>query len=144
MKKRLILAFGTFDILHPGHLKYLKEAKHFGEVLGVIVARDESVKKIKNRAAIINENDRVKMVGSLKDVDFAVLGNRIHKLSDRYKIIKKFKPNVIVFGYDQNIKIDELKTWLKENKLKTKIVKIKKPYMKGKYKSSIIKNFLET
>jgi len=50
MKKLVkVLAFGTFDILHPGHEFYLKEAKKHGDILDVVVARDSTVEKIKGK-----------------------------------------------------------------------------------------------
>lgn len=143
MKNKVVLAFGTFDILHVGHIKYLEGAKKYGSVLGVVIARDSSIRKFKGREPVINERDRLKIINSLKVVDFAVLGNEIKNANDKYKIIKKFKPDVVVFGYDQKINLDDLKLWLKQNKINTKIIKIKYGHMPEKYKSSIIRKTIK-
>ncbi len=143
MKKKIVLAFGTFDILHIGHIHYLEKAKKYGDVLGAVIARDSSIRMFKNREPVFNEIDRLSIIKSLKVVDFAVLGNDIKSDNDKYKIIKKFKPDVIVFGYDQKVNLNDLKGWLKFNKLNTKIVKIKSGYIPSKYKSSIIRKTLK-
>jgi FAD synthetase len=46
-KKRVVMTFGTFDLLHPGHLHYLSEAKKLGDYLITIVARDATVERLK-------------------------------------------------------------------------------------------------
>ena len=68
-----VLATGVFDILHPGHVHFLTEAKKLGDELVVVVARDSVAQKMK-RLPFIPENIRVAMVGSLKPVDRAILG----------------------------------------------------------------------
>jgi Glycerol-3-phosphate cytidylyltransferase (EC 2.7.7.39) len=59
-----VLATGTFDILHPGHLLYLEEARALGDELYVIVAREKNIKH--KPKPIISENQRLKMISSLK------------------------------------------------------------------------------
>jgi FAD synthetase len=142
MNKKRVLAFGTFDILHLGHLRYLEKAKSLGDELVVVVSRDESVKLIKNRKPIFGERDRVKLVGMLKQVDKAVLGNRIRKFGDVYKIIEKYRPDFIALGYDQRADISKLKTFLNSRGMKTKIVRIRSALNPGSYKSSKIKNLI--
>jgi len=68
-----VLATGTFDILHPGHLLYLEEARALGDELYVIVAREKNIKH--KPKPIISENQRLKMISSLKAVDEAILGS---------------------------------------------------------------------
>ncbi|MDY6931735.1 MAG: adenylyltransferase/cytidyltransferase family protein, partial [Halobacteriota archaeon] len=67
-----VLATGTFDILHPGHLTYFREAKKLGDELIVIVARDVNVTH--KPKPIIPEEQRVEMVGALSIVDKVILG----------------------------------------------------------------------
>jgi len=127
-----VMVFGTFALLHPGHLYFFKKAKERGDKLIVVVARDFTVKKIKGFSPKLDERTRQEMVGALKFVDEAVLGDRF----DWYKIILKYKPEVICLGYDQatpkNFK-DEL--WSRG--VDAKIFRLKS-YKSNKYKSSLI------
>ena len=129
MKK--VIAFGTFDIFHPGHISYLKQAKKLGDYLIVVVARDETVKKVKGEKPRKNEKTRLKIVKESQLAEKAMLGN----LGDKYAIIKKYKPDVIALGYDQKSFSEGLKEKLKELKLKTKIVRLK-AYQPQIFKSS--------
>lgn len=117
---RKILLTGTFDILHPGHVKLLEWAKKKfkGKVI-VIVARDENVKRIKGKKPVFSEKERKAIIEALKYVDKAVLGDR----KDFIKPIVREKPDVIVLGYDQWIGKRELEKKLKELGLNVKIVK---------------------
>ncbi len=94
MKK--VLVFGTFDVFHKGHEYFLKESKKYGDKLLVVIARDETVKKVKGKNPKNNENKRKKVVEDSGLVDKAVLGYK----DDRYKIIEELKPGVICLGYD--------------------------------------------
>ncbi|HUR62864.1 MAG TPA: adenylyltransferase/cytidyltransferase family protein [Candidatus Thermoplasmatota archaeon] len=91
---------GVFDLLHPGHLHMLEEAKKLGDELVVVLARDESAEREKHRP-ITPEEHRRRMVEALKPVDKAVLGHR----GDYYRIVTELKPDVIALGFDQ--KFDE-------------------------------------
>ena len=140
--KGIVLTFGSFDLFHPGHLSYLESARRYGNKLIVIVARDESIKAIKGRTPVFNEKDRVQILKALRIVDNAVIGKKLRTPEDKYNIIKKYKPDVLAFGYDQKIDEKKLKEWLKKNNIKAKIVRIN-AYNKKHYKSSIIKNRLD-
>jgi FAD synthetase len=130
MKK--IMVFGTFDILHKGHINKFKQAKKHGDSLIIVVARDDTVKKIKKRKPKHNEKTRLKAVKPYADK--AVLGYK----ADKYKIIEKYKPDIIALGYDQVSFTKNLGKELKKRKLKTKIIKLK-PYKAHKYKSSLLR-----
>ncbi len=138
--KGLVLAFGSFDILHPGHLAYLRKARRLGKILIVVVARDESMRRFKGVDPVFDEKERAIMVGSLKFVDKAVIGNRLLSLKDRYKIIKKYRPEVIAFGYDQRIDTGDLLRWLSDNGIRARIVRIRYPLRPSRYKSSKVKS----
>ena len=114
-----VMVFGTFDVLHKGHLSYFKQARKYGEYLIAVVARDKTVKEIKGRKPRNNEKKRLKEVK--KHVDKAVLGY----IRDKQKVIKKYKPDVVCLGYDQRNFIKGLKKF-----------KRLKPYKPHKYKSS--------
>lgn len=129
MKK--IICFGTFDILHLGHLNYFQQAKQHSNYLIVVIARDETKKK-QNKHLIFKEQERLNLVKSLEIVDEAVLGN----LDDHFQVIRDHKPDVICLGYDQPIKENTLKEEF--SNLNIKIVRAKAFYPE-KYKSSLIK-----
>lgn len=126
MKK--VLAFGTFDILHPGHTRALKEAKKLGEHLTVIIARDATVKKIKGKKVVFNEKVRLKNLKKLNIADKVRLGS----LGNKHQVIIDEKPDVIALGYDQNFFVDNLNKIIDKN---VKIVRLKS-YKPKVYKSS--------
>jgi FAD synthetase len=119
MKK--VMAFGTFDIFHKGHESYLKQAKELGSQLIVVVARDETVTRIKNQPAKNNECERLEKIELSGLADEVLLG----KLKNRYAVIEKHRPDIIALGYDQRVDMPELREKLKEFKLNAKIVRLK-------------------
>jgi FAD synthetase len=116
-----VLATGTFEILHPGHLLYLEEAKKLGDELFVIVGRDKNVRKRK-RTVIIPEEQRLKMISALKVVDNAILGSE----KDIYEPLYELKPDIIALGYDQDFDERELERELRKRGFNSKVVRIKK------------------
>ena len=130
----LVMAFGCFDILHPGHIAYLEEASRLGDKLVVVVARDHAIRKGKKREPVFDEQSRSHLVGSLKFVSRAILGDK----RDHYKIIKELNPDVIALGYDQPAEERELRRKLAEMGLRAKVVRIKKAHRRKNFKSSIL------
>lgn len=115
-----VLVFGTFDLLHPGHLHYLQQAKKFGgrnSKLVAIIARDENVKKLKGFYPVNDEKHRLELVQSLRIVDKAVLGRK----TEIFRTVLDFQPKVIVLGYDQRVNVRKLKKFLKENNFSCEI-----------------------
>ncbi|PIS43091.1 MAG: FAD synthase [Candidatus Kerfeldbacteria bacterium CG08_land_8_20_14_0_20_40_16] len=137
MKK--VLAFGTFDILHPGHKSYLKQAKALGDFLVVAIARDKNIQKTKGALPQNSERQRLKRIKELKIVDRALLGF----LDDPYQIIERVKPDAIALGYDQATYTENLEQKLKNRNLNCQIVRLK-PHHPEKYKSSILKKDKKT
>jgi FAD synthetase len=140
MRKNLktVMAFGTFDFLHPGHKYFLRRAKKCGQHLIVVIARDSTVKQIKGKLPKQTENQRLKAILSLKLADKVILGCR----DDKYAVIKKYRPDIICLGYDQS----NFTTGLKKLKMKVKIVRLKS-FKPNKYKTSLIMkrlNFMHT
>lgn len=133
MKK--IMVFGTFDLFHPGHKNFLKQAKKYGDYLVVVVARDKTVEEIKKQRPKNRETERAKVLSSSKIADEVVLGN----LGDKYKVIKRHKPDIICLGYDQKFFVRGLKEKLKSYGLETKVIRLK-PYKPEICKSSKLKN----
>lgn len=136
MKK--VLVFGTFDIFHKGHESFLKEAKNYGEVLNVVVARDLTVRKVKGRDPLNNEEKRLNVIQSLDYVDKAYLGRK----GDKYEIIEELKPDIICLGYDQDSFTKNLNEELSKRGLNVKIIKIEKSFNPEKYKSSKLRSDL--
>ena len=125
-----VMAFGTFDLLHIGHLAYLEEARKLGDELIVVVACDDSVRKEKGREPIIPQEQRRKMIESLKPVSRAVIGYP----GDRLKIIRELKPGVIALGPDQKGDEKELERKLGKG---IKVIRVHK-YEQGWKTRSII------
>ncbi len=120
MTVRRIVATGTFDILHPGHLYYLEESKKLGDELFVIVARDANVKHKPH--PIIPEDQRLAMVAALKPVDHAMLGDQ----TDMFLPIEKIRPDIITIGFNQMFDEETLSRQLRARGLTPAIVRIGK------------------
>jgi FAD synthetase len=139
MRKKVVMAFGTFDILHPGHLHYLSKAKALGDTLIVVVSRDRSAASAKGRRPAMNERERLRIVSSLKVVDAAVLGNRSSGRDWKFRIIKRYRPDIIALGYDQRVRPNDLELFLKRNRIAADVVRIRNSYRPTHSKSSLIK-----
>jgi FAD synthetase len=118
MTGRRIVATGTFDILHPGHLYYLEQSKKLGDELFVIVARDANVKHKPH--PIIPEEHRLRMVAALKPVDHAVLGDR----TDMFRPIEEINPEIITIGFNQMFNETNLEEQLRVRNLASRVVRI--------------------
>jgi FAD synthetase len=116
-----VLATGTFEILHPGHLLYLEEAKKLGDELFVVVARDKTVKNRK-RTPIIPEEQRLRMISALKMVDRAILGSE----KDMFEPLYSIKPDIVALGYDQAFDEEKLERELNKRGFHSKVIRIKK------------------
>ena len=116
-----VMATGTFDLLHMGHIYYLKEAKKLGDELIVIVACDSTVRKMKHEP-VTPEKLRQKIIGELRIVDKSILGHE----NDIYEVVKDIKPDIIALGFDQIHNEEEIKNELKKRNIKSKIVRLPK------------------
>ena len=104
-----VLASGSFDLVHYGHIRFLEEAKKAGGKnarLIVIVARDITVEKLKGIKPIIPEDQRRAVVEALKPVDEALLGFENMSIMD---VVIQLKPDIIAVGHDQNYIEEEVK-----------------------------------
>ena len=113
-----VLATGTFDILHPGHILFLSKARELGDELYVIVARESMVRH--KPKPVIPEEQRLKMVGSLKVVDKALLGSE----NNMFEPVMEIRPDIIALGYDQTFDILKLENELREHKINARVVRI--------------------
>jgi len=135
-KRKVVLASGTFDLLHLGHVKYLEEAKKAGgedAELIVIVARDKTVEKRKGRKPVMPEDQRRALVESLKVVDEAILGFEDFDIG---KVIERIRPDVIAVGHDQTDMERQVKKAVSERGLNVQVVKIGK-FGKDEFNSSL-------
>jgi len=116
-----VMATGTFDILHLGHIYFLKEAKKLGDKLVVVVALDSTVRKLKHEP-INPEVIRVNLIKELRLVDECYLGNE----NDMYAIVEKIKPDVIALGFDQIHDEQKIKEELKKRGVTSKVTRLPK------------------
>ncbi|MEM0128546.1 MAG: adenylyltransferase/cytidyltransferase family protein [Thermoplasmata archaeon] len=91
-----VMATGVFDLLHPGHLYFLEEARKLGDELVVVVARDQTARRLKHEP-YVPEHLRRRMVEALKPVDRAVLGST----TDIYQTVVELRPDILALGFDQ-------------------------------------------
>ena len=94
---KVVLAGGVFDIIHPGHIHTLNEAKKLGDVLVVVIATDKTAVKMKKRKPLHSQDQRKLLVDTLDIVDVAVIGND----ENIFKTVDLIKPQIIALGYDQ-------------------------------------------
>ena len=95
--KRIVFTNGCFDLLHPGHIKCLEEAKKFGDVLIVGINSDQSVKRLKGpQRPIMPLWGRMMLLGALEAVDYVVCFEEDTPL----ELIKELQPDVLVKGGD--------------------------------------------
>lgn len=95
--KKIVFTNGCFDILHVGHIRYLKQASELGDLLVVGLNSDESVKRLKGFDRPVNsEKDRAEMLSALGFVDYVV----VFEEDTPYNLIKAIQPDVLVKGGD--------------------------------------------
>lgn len=94
-KKKLVVTNGCFDILHSGHIKLIRQSKEFGDILILLINTDKSVKKNKgNSRPILKENIRLKILSSIKYIDYII------PFDDKtpVKLYKIIRPDILVKG----------------------------------------------
>jgi D-beta-D-heptose 7-phosphate kinase/D-beta-D-heptose 1-phosphate adenosyltransferase len=96
-RKRIVFTNGCFDILHVGHIRYLRKAKSLGDILVVGLNTDRSVRVIKGeKRPIVPQEDRAEVLASLEFVDYVVFFDE----PDPFTLIGKVKPHILVKGAD--------------------------------------------
>jgi FAD synthetase len=114
-----VMATGVFDLLHPGHVYFLNEARQLGDELVVVVARDQTARRLKH-APYVPEHIRREMVEALKPVDRAVLGSA----TDIYQTVVDQKPDIIALGHDQQFDEKEVEAECARRGVPVKVVRL--------------------
>lgn len=139
------MAFGVFDLLHSGHVKYLQAAKQLGDYLIVVVTPDKNAKK-SGKKLVHSQEERRFVVSSLKCVDEAVVGFE----TDFYnKTLLEYKPDVLALGYDMQEKEQELEKLAKQLGLRVQVARMpafdpqknKSSHIKKKIRESNLNDF---
>ncbi len=98
--KTIVFTNGCFDILHVGHVRYLKQAAELGDILIVGVNSDKSIKRLKGeKRPIICEEDRIEMLANLDFIDYLIIFDE----DTPYELIELIQPDLLVKGGDYNI-----------------------------------------
>jgi rfaE bifunctional protein nucleotidyltransferase chain/domain len=98
--RSVVFTNGCFDLIHRGHLDYLRRSKSFGDVLIVAVNSDRSVRKIKGKGRpILPQKDRAEIIAALEPVDYVFIFNEETPL----RVIDVLKPDILVKGADYKL-----------------------------------------
>jgi FAD synthetase len=126
--KSVVLVGGCFDVLHLGHIIFLEKAKKLGDKLVVLLEADENIKKDKgNNRPINNQENRAKILMSLKTVDKVIKLPEMKNDEEYFNLIKKISPTIIAVT-DGDKRIFQKKEQAK--KIGAKLIKVTKviPY----------------
>ncbi len=116
-----VMATGVFDILHLGHIDYLKQSRALGEELIVVVATDLNAQK-SGKKLVFSENARREMVSNLKMVNEAVVGNH----GDIFRTVEILKPDIITLGFDQRFDEKQIEDECAKRNIHVKVVRCKR------------------
>lgn len=132
---KTVLVFGVFDKMHAGHIDFLKQARRHGGALVIVVARDAIVEKMKGKYPRWNETVRMEKVQHIDPAYRVVSGDEKLGL---YSAVKKYKPNCICLGYDQNELKQDLEQKMQAGALpRIPLIQLK-PHGPELYKSSLM------
>ena len=95
--KRIVFTNGCFDILHLGHIRYLREAKKLGDILIIGLNSDRSIRSLKGKnRPLVKEEDRAEILSALEMVDYIVIFSELTPKD----LIDRILPDVLVKGGD--------------------------------------------
>lgn len=118
---RVVFIGGGFEIIHPGHLYTIGQAKRLGDVLVVVLARSSTIRRRKKREPVAKEADRLALMSSLRLVDAAILGVE----GDIYKTLERVAPDVVALGYDQHHVEKEIRAEAAKRGMKLRVARLK-------------------
>lgn len=134
--KTVVLTNGCFDLLHPGHIHMLREAKACGDMLIVAVNSDKSVSEIKGpNRPILPESDRIELIAALEMVDYVMLFDE----PDPYNVIDALKPQVLAKGGDWSAEKIIGSDIVEQNGGRVAVI----PYLKGFSTTGILERIIE-
>jgi FAD synthetase len=122
-KLSVVMIGGAFEIIHPGHLHTITEAKRFGNTLVVVVATDRTVSKNKGREPVTTQEWRVKLVAALREVDVSLPGGQ----GSIYDTLEKVRPDVVALGYDQTHNPVDIENEARRRGLELRVVRLTSP-----------------
>ncbi|HRU39422.1 MAG TPA: D-glycero-beta-D-manno-heptose 1-phosphate adenylyltransferase [Candidatus Goldiibacteriota bacterium] len=135
--KKIVFTNGCYDLLHVGHIRFLKAAKKLGDVLVLALNSDASVRRIKGPSRpVVPENERAELMSELECVDLVTL---FHE-DDPYNIISNLVPDVLVKGGDWALDKIIGADIVLENGGKVRNIR----YLKGKSTTNVIRKVLES
>lgn len=112
LNKKIVCTIGSWDMLHIGHLRYLKEAKEFGDILVVGVDSDKAIKIYKKNPIrpIIPQNERIEMLSYQTFVDYITLINDVNKKGCwKMGLIKAIRPDVFIASSGESYPVEQRK-----------------------------------
>ncbi len=130
--KKVVFTNGCFDLLHVGHIRYLREARKLGDVLIIGLNSDISVRTLKPQRPIISELQRAEVLSALEMVDYIVIFDE----HTPYELINAIKPDILVKGGD----------WEKKDIVGSDLVAdvYSLPYVEGISTSAIVTKIIDT
>jgi len=134
--KNLVFTNGVFDILHHGHVSYLKEARNLGDALIIGVNADTSVKRLKGeKRPLQDESDRANILAALKSADCVVIFDDDTPLS----LIEFVLPDILVKGADWNVENVVGRDVVEKNGGKVLTI----PFIKGRSTTGVVEKVIE-
>ncbi len=130
------MVFGVFDMLHPGHISFLKQARRHGEKLIIVVARDSVARRLKGKAPRFRERARIHhLEKELTGEVHVVLGDTKHGV---YSAVKRYRPDMICTGYDQSALYQDLRLRIKKGTLPRISLRRLKAHKPKRFHTSIL------
>lgn len=119
----VVMIGGKFEIIHPGHVHTMSEARRLGDTLVVVVAADSTVAKNKGRDPVTSQEWRVRLVSAMRDVDAALPGGK----GSIYETLEKVRPDIVALGYDQVHDPAEVEREARRRGMEVKVVRLDTP-----------------
>ncbi len=120
---KIVMIGGAFEIIHPGHLHTIEQARRLGNTLVVVVATDKTVARNKGRDPVTKQEWRVKLVSAVRGVDVGLPGGQ----GSIYDTLEKVRPDVVALGYDQTHNPADIEAEAKRRGLELSVVRLTSP-----------------
>ncbi len=134
--KKVVFTNGCFDLIHTGHVRYLKIAKSYGDTLVVAINSDESIRRIKGeKRPIMPQEERAEVLAALFMVDFVT----VFEEDDPHRVITELMPDVLVKGGDWELDQIVGRDVVEESGGKVYSI----PYIEGSSTTTIIERVME-